>query len=78
MTDEEITKLARSDGWDMSHQPFAEILIRFARKAYKRGIEVEREACAKVCGDIAADMYSAIGCRAAVKCAEAIRARSNK
>ena len=51
-------------------------LLECVRVAYKAGQEAEREACAKVCEDIAADNYGELSGRTIPEaCATAIRAR---
>jgi hypothetical protein len=52
-------------------------LERFRKLAYEAGVRAEREACAKVCDELADASNLVYAGRAAMHCAAAIRARSN-
>lgn len=89
MTKDEIIKLAREAGIDVSlydmgaascvfsegcHGVARDEFQRFARACYEAGRTAERSACAGVCAGIATAPSNAI-LQTALKCAEAIRAR---
>jgi hypothetical protein len=52
-------------------------LERFRKLAYEAGVRAEREACAKVCDELADASNLVYAWCAAMHCAAAIRARSN-
>ena len=55
-----------------------EILASFANRCEAAGAAAEREACAKVCEDIATKIYGMTKLREYGECADAIRARGEK
>ncbi len=55
-----------------------EVLEKQLDDQYKMGMEAEREACAKVCEDIATKTYGMTKLREYGECAAAIRARGEK
>jgi hypothetical protein len=75
MTAEESLQMARKAG--LLGLDAEGRLERFRKLAYEAGVRAEREACAKVCDELADASNLVYAGRAAMHCAAAIRARSN-
>jgi hypothetical protein len=75
MTAEESLRMAREAG--LLGLDAEGRLERFRKLAYGAGVRAEREACAKVCDELADASNLVYAGRAAMHCAAAIRARSN-
>jgi hypothetical protein len=75
MTAEESLRMAREAG--LLGLDAEGRLERFRKLAYEAGVRAEREACAKVCDELADASNLVYAGRAAMHCAAAIRARSN-
>jgi hypothetical protein len=75
MTAEESLQMAREAG--LLGLDAEGRLERFRKLAYEAGVRAEREACAKVCDELADASNLVYAGRAAMHCAAAIRARSN-
>jgi hypothetical protein len=75
MTAEESLRMAREAG--LLGLDAEGRLERFRKLAYEAGVRAEREACAKVCDELADASNLVYAGRAAMHCAAAIRERSN-
>ena len=75
---DDVIRMAREAGFDTDLPGFRDgsaIALKLAAAAFAAGAAAEREACAKVCDDLADASNLVYAGTAAMHCADAIRAR---
>ena len=83
-TREDIIKMAQQAGWEMDDSCVLEpeVIWYISQETLERFCHMaqaaEREACARVCSEVAAECLHPMQRNAALHCGHAIRARGNK